>query len=160
MISVAFYSSCSVAFRALSRGTKPWMSLTLNKNSRIDAFHAQTHEPNDNAYPFLSSMFHSLLPFCAHRQTGWHGRAEEKEERKEVSKKEKKAGAVNDAMPKAPRLSFGSVLSVCKAKAQVERRTDRQMNSSSVSGISLPPVRASVRPCDRPTRAPHSLYGD
>ena len=136
------------------------MPLSLSKNSRIDAFHAQTHEPNDNAYPFLSSMFHSLLPFCAHRQTGW--KRGEKEERKEVSKKEKKAGAVNDAMPKAPRLSFGSVLSVCKAKAQVERRTDRQMNSSSVSGISLPPVRvrATARPCDRPTRAPHSLYGD
>ena len=74
--------------------------------------HRPTNEPNDNAYPFLSSMFHSLLPFCPHRQDG---RGEEKEEGKEVSKKEKKARAVNDAMPEAP---FGSVLSVCKAKVQ------------------------------------------
>ena len=62
----------------------------------------------------------SILSFLfALRQDG---RGEEKEEGKEVSKKEKKARAVNDAMPEAP---FGSVLSVCKAKVQVERRTDK-----------------------------------
>ena len=57
----------------------------------------------------------SILSFLfALRQDG---RGEEKEERKEVSKKEKKARAMNDAMPEAP---FGSVLSVCEAKVQAK----------------------------------------
>ena len=109
------------------------------------------HRPtNPMTMPIPSFRPCSILSFLFALTDRQDGRGEEKEERKEVSKKEKKAGAVNDAMPKAPRLSFGSVLSVCKAKAQVERRTDRQMNSSSVSGISLPPVRvrATVRPTD------------
>ena len=71
--------------------------------------------------------------------------------RKEVSKKEKKARAVNDAMPKAP---FGSVLSVCKAKAQVERRTDGQTNELLFGFRNFTSARARPRPCVRATVRP------
>ena len=80
------------------------------------------HRPtNPMTMPIPSFRPCSILSFLFALTDRQDGRGEEKEERKEVSKKEKKAGAVNDAMPKAPRLSFGSVLSVCKAKEQVER---------------------------------------
>ena len=72
-----------------------------------------------------------------------------------MSKKEKKAGAVNDAMPKAPRLSFGSVLSVCKAKAQVERRTDGQTNELLFGFRNFTSARRG--PCDRANDRPTFL---